>query len=169
MDQSDIWSLPPFLKITPFLVIFRATINEKIKQNDLIHYYQHLCSITICNRTEQNAPSFQSLTVKLLGSFFLLTINCCINVEEAENIEILVSLTVLQFPLWFPSVKWQIREREGNRKMHSHSSGTEKEWKKTIPIFWEREGNEKNPFPQFGNGNQRLSFPRIPGNGNEKT
>ena len=38
--------------------------------------------------------------------------------------------------------------------------------KKSIPKIREREGNEKNPFPQFGNGNQRLSFPRIPGNGN---
>ena len=42
--------------------------------------------------------------------------------------------------------------------------------KKSIPKIREQEGNEKNPFPQFGNGNQRLSFPRIPGigNGNEK-
>ena len=38
--------------------------------------------------------------------------------------------------------------------------------KKSIPIIREWEGNEKNPFPQFGNGNQRLSFPKIPGNGN---
>ena len=42
--------------------------------------------------------------------------------------------------------------------------------KKSIPKIREREGNEKNPFPKFGKGNQRLSFPRIPrnGNGNEK-
>ena len=37
---------------------------------------------------------------------------------------------------------------------------------KSIPKIREREGNEKNPFPHFGNGNQRLSFPRILGNGN---
>ena len=33
--------------------------------------------------------------------------------------------------------------------------------KKSISKILEREGNEKNPFPQFGNGNQRLSFPRM--------
>ena len=49
--------------------------------------------------------------------------------------------------------------------------GNGKGMKKSIPKIREREGNKKNPFPQFGNGNQRLSFPRIPGNGNgnEKT
>ena len=30
--------------------------------------------------------------------------------------------------------------------------------KKFIPKIREREGNEKNPSPHFGNGNQRLSF-----------
>ena len=63
----------------------------------------------------------------------------------------------------------KIREWEGNEKIYSQNSGTGREWKKSIPTIREREGNEKNPFPQFGNGNQRLSFPRIPGNGNEKT
>ena len=29
--------------------------------------------------------------------------------------------------------------------------------KKSIPKIQEREGNEKNPFPQFVNGNQRGS------------
>ena len=50
----------------------------------------------------------------------------------------------------------KIREWEGNEK--------------SIPKIREWEGIKKNPFPQFGNGNQRLSFPRIPrnGNGNEK-
>ena len=57
------------------------------------------------------------------------------------------------------------------KKTHSRNSGTGREWKKSIPVIREREGNEKNPFPQFGNGNQRLSFPKILGNsnGNEKT
>ena len=40
--------------------------------------------------------------------------------------------------------------------------------KKSISKIPEQEGNKKNPFPQFGNGNQRLSFPRIPGDGNGK-
>ena len=30
--------------------------------------------------------------------------------------------------------------------------GTGREWKKSIPEIREREGNEKNPFPKFGNG-----------------
>ena len=38
--------------------------------------------------------------------------------------------------------------------------------KKSIPKFREREGNEKNPFPKFGNGNQRLLFLGMDGNGN---
>ena len=72
-------------------------------------------------------------------------------------------------------------EREENGNTHSQTSGTGREWKKTFPKFGngkgmkksipkirEREGSEKNPFPQFRNVNQRLSFPRIPGNGNEK-
>ena len=32
------------------------------------------------------------------------------------------------------------------------NSGTGREWKKSIPEIREREGNEKNPFPKFGNG-----------------
>ena len=38
--------------------------------------------------------------------------------------------------------------------------------KKSIPKIREQEGNEKNPFPHFGNGHQRLFFPGIPRNGN---
>ena len=60
------------------------------------------------------------------------------NEEEAYSIGSLLSLTIFQFP----SVKWQIREREGN---------------------------EKNPFPLFGNGIQRLSFPGMDGNGNSRS
>ena len=33
----------------------------------------------------------------------------------------------------------------------------------------EREGNEKNLFPLFGNGNQRLSFPGMDGNRNSRS
>ena len=32
------------------------------QQNDLNHHQRHLCSITICNKTEQHDMSFQSLT-----------------------------------------------------------------------------------------------------------
>ena len=61
-----------------------------------------------------------------------------------------------------------IREWEGNEKKPFPKFGNGKGMKKSIPKIREQEGNEKNPFPHFGNGNQRLSFPRIPGKGNEK-
>ena len=48
-------------------------------------------------------------------------------------------------------------------------SGMEREWKKSIPTIGEREGNEKKPFPYFGNGNQRLSFWGKDGNGNSRS
>merc|ERR1712155_147732 len=41
---------------------------------------------------------------------------------------------------------------KGIEKAHSQNSGTGREWKKYIPEIREREGNEKNPFPKFGNG-----------------
>ena len=64
------------------------------------------------------------------------------------------------------------------KKIHSHNSGTGREWKKPIPIIREREGNEKKAFPKFGNGNgmkksipiiwERESEPFILGNGRER-
>ena len=65
------------------------------------------------------------------------------------------------------------------KKIHSHNSGTGREWKKPIPIIREREGNEKKAFPEFGNGkgmkktipiireregNEKKAFPKF-GNG----
>ena len=49
----------------------------------------------------------------------------------------------------------KIREREGNEKRHSRNSGTGREW--------------KNPFPKFGNGNQRPPFLGMTGNGNSRS
>ena len=40
--------------------------------------------------------------------------------------------------------------------------------KKSIQKFGNGKGMKKKPFPQFGNGNHRLLFPKIPGKGNEK-
>ena len=64
------------------------------------------------------------------------------------------------------------------KKIHSHNSGTGREWKKTIPIIREREGNEKKAFPKFGNGKgmkksipiirERESEAFILGNGRER-
>ena len=61
-------------------------------------------------------------------------------------------------------LKWQRREREGN--------------KKSIPTNREREGNEKKTFPKFGNGKvmkrsilifrERESEAFIPRNGRER-
>ena len=42
------------------------------------------------------------------------------------------------------------------------NSGMGRELKKSIPTIREREGNEKNPFPQFGNGKgMKKSIPTI--------
>ena len=64
------------------------------------------------------------------------------------------------------------------KKIHSHNSGTGREWKKPIPIIREREGNEKKAFPKFGNGKgmkksipiirERESEAFILGNGRER-
>ena len=50
------------------------------------------------------------------------------------------------------------------------NSGMGRELKKSIPTIREREGNEKNPFPQFGNGKgKKKSIPEIQEReGNEK-
>ena len=58
------------------------------------------------------------------------------------------------------------------------NSGMGRELKKSIPTIREREGNEKNPFPQFGNGKgmkktipiirERESEAFILGNGRER-
>jgi len=45
-----------------------------------------------------------------------------------------------------------IREQKGNEKKPFPKFGNGKGMKKSIPKIREREGNEKNPFPQFGNG-----------------
>ena len=72
----------------------------------------------------------------------------------------------------------EVREGKGNEKIHSHNSGTGREWKKPIPIIREREGNEKKAFPKFGNGKgmkksipiirERESEAFILGNGRER-
>ena len=48
----------------------------------------------------------------------------------------------------------KIREREGNEKIHSHNSGTGREWKKSIPKIREREGNEKIHSQISGTGRE---------------
>ena len=103
---------------------------------------------------------------------------------------------------WLLGIRERVREwifpfpkvgnRKGMEKIHSQSSGTRREWKKTFPKFrngkgtkksipkiqeregneknipkiHEREGNEENPFQYFRNGNKRPSFPGVPRNGN---
>ena len=48
------------------------------------------------------------------------------------------------------------------KKIHSHNSGTGREWKKNIPIIREREGNEKKAYPKFGNGKgMKKSIPIV--------
>ena len=62
---------------------------------------------------------------------------------------------LLKSPIFpFDSRLWkgQFGNGKGMEKIHSQSSGTGREWKKSIPKIREREGNGKNPFPKFGNG-----------------
>ena len=55
-----------------------------------------------------------------------------------------------------------IREREGNEKNPFPKFGNGKGMKKTIPIIREREGNGKKAFPKFGNGKgMKKSIPII--------
>ena len=70
----------------------------------------------------------------------------------------------------------KFREWEGNEKIHSHNSGSGREWKKThshnsgtgrewkknIPKIQEREGNGKKAFLKFGYGKgMKTSIPII--------
>ena len=56
----------------------------------------------------------------------------------------------------------KIREREGNEKNPFPQFGNGKGMKKPIPIIREREGNEKKAFPKFGNGKgMKKSIPII--------
>ena len=107
--EKEFWPInsqpkpPPFLIIPSLLGIVAATIDEQ-RKNKMILFtitnslYLYLYSKTICNKTEQNVLSFQSLTFKHLGSIYLLNIIVLRNVGEAEKIGGLVSLTVIQFP-----------------------------------------------------------------------
>ena len=52
---------------------------------------------------------------------------------------------------WKKSIP-EIREREGNEKIHSQNSGTGREWKKSIPEIRERERNEKIHSHNSGRG-----------------
>ena len=59
-----------------------------------------------------------------------------------------------------------IREREGNEKNPFPQFGNGRGLKKPIPIIWEREGNEKKSFPKFGNGKGMKKIrPHISGTG----
>ena len=79
--------------------------------------------------------------------------NCCKNIEEAEIIGSLIPLTIFQFLLWFPSVKWKIQEREGNEKklFPQFGKGKGREGKKSSPIFREPESEALI----LGNGRER--------------
>ena len=82
------------------------------------------------------------------------------NLEEAEYIGSLISLTVFQFLLWFPSEKWHIRERERNEKNLFPKFRNWRGMKKTFPTFGIEKGMKKKAFPNFGNGNQKAFITR---------
>ena len=121
--------LPQIFSITSFSILDNPPSSSPCHshyyiQNDLIPYYDYLWSINISNKTEQNALSFQSLTI-LLGSIYLLNINCCKKCrgswkywksDISHNIPIPVMIPVCEMAY--------IPEREGNEKIHSHISVT---------------------------------------------
>ena len=57
----------------------------------------------------------------------------------------------------------EVQEREGNGINPFPNFGKRKGMKKTLSKFWNGKG-VNNSIPKIGN--QRLSFPGIPGNGN---
>ena len=63
-------------------------------------------------------------------------------------IQLLISLPTVKFPF------------------KSHIFGNRRGIKKSIPKIGEQGGNAKVPFPKFGDGNKRLSFPGRARNGN---
>ena len=55
------------------------------------------------------------------------------------------------------------------KKTHSHNLGTGREWEKKHSQNSGTGREWKNPFPSFGQGNQRLSFLGMGGNGNSRS
>ena len=102
--------------------------------------------------------------------------------EMYRKLKMLEYKHLLKSPIFpFDSRLWkgQFGNGKGMEKIHSQSSGTGREWKKSIPKIREREGNEKKTFPKFGNGkgikksipkfwewegNEKIPFPKF-GNG----
>ena len=86
-----------FLDNPPPLVVVTATVNNKMI----------LFTITDTLAASLSAIKLQHLSKMpclvshslLLGSIYLININCCEKVEEAENIGSLISLTIFQFLL----------------------------------------------------------------------
>ena len=68
---------------------------------------------------------------------------------------------LLKSPIFpFDSRLWkgQFGNGKGMEKIHSQSSGTGREWKKSIPKIREREGNEKKSIPEIREreGNEKI-------------
>ena len=110
-------TLSSFLDIP--LSTFRCHIHYQ-QGNDLIPNYVHLCSITICNKTEQKARSFQSLNSSPIWIVVRNVHRGSWNYwksDTSHNIPIPVMIPVCEMA----------------------KSGTGKEWKKPIPKIRERE------------------------------
>ena len=82
--------------------------------------------------------SFQSLTFEHLGSTYLFNIIVLRNIGEAEK-------------NWRPGISYSNPIPVLIPVCEIANSRMGRELKKSIPTIQEREGNEKNPFPQFGN------------------
>ena len=77
-----------------------------------------------------------------------------------------------------PSLQGVLHIREGGGSYEEDCQGVQNNSERPVDALAEKHisltdnlksrdaSASKKTFPQFGNGNQRLSFPRIPGNGN---
>jgi len=88
--------------------------------------------------------------------------------EMYRKLKMLEYKHLLKSPIFpFDSRLWkgQFGNGKGMEKIHSQSSGTGREWKKSIPKIREREGNEKIHSQSSGKGIRGLHSWEWPGTG----
>ena len=128
---------PPFLIIPRLLVVVTTTINEQKK----------MILFTITNTFAAKLFATKLSIMSCLFSHSLLNIlahlppqyNCF---EKCRG----------SWKNWRPGICYSNPIPVLIPVCEIANSGMGRELKKSIPTIREREGNEKNPFPQFGNG-----------------
>ena len=83
--------------------------------------------------------------------------------EMYRKLKMLEYKHLLKSPIFpFDSRLWkgQFGNGKGMEKIHSQSSGTGREWKKSIPKIREREGNEKKSIPTIREWESEAIIPK---------